>query len=110
MQFFGGKARDGKYYVASRWALDFGLGTAHKEVIESSEVQNSFSKWKDMKVAKKQQETATTRDVAKTMWFPEWDWYMMGQVQDYILGKMELNKCVDSLHDKAVELKKLYPA
>ena len=110
MQFFGGKARDGKYYVASRWALEFGLGTAHKEVIESSEVQNSFSKWKDMKVAKKQQETATTRDVAKTMWFPEWDWYMMGQVQDYILGKMELNKCVDSLHDKAVELKKLYPA
>ena len=34
MQFFGGKAKDGKYHVATRWALDFGLGTPHKEVID----------------------------------------------------------------------------
>ena len=36
---------------------------------------------------KQQQETATTRDVAKTMWFPEWDWYMMAEAQDYIRGE-----------------------
>ena len=33
MQFFGGKAKDGQYHVAKRWALEFGLGTPHKEVI-----------------------------------------------------------------------------
>ncbi|HRY24162.1 MAG: extracellular solute-binding protein [Geminicoccaceae bacterium] len=108
-QFFGGKAKDGKYHVATRWALEFGLGTPHKEVIESPEVQAAFGKWKNMEVAAIQQETATTRDVAKTMWFPEWDWYMMGEVQDYIRGAQETDELVDKLHDKAVELKQLYP-
>ena len=109
MQFFGGKAKDGKYHVATRWALDFGLGTPHKEVIESPEVQEAFSQWKDLKVATEQLETATTRDVAKTMWFPEWDWYMMGEVQDYIRGEQSTDEIVDKLHAKAVELKGLYP-
>ncbi len=109
MQFFGGKAKDGKYHVATRWALDFGLGTPYKEVIESPEVQAAFSQWKDMAVATKQLETATTRDVAKTMWFPEWDWYMMGEVQDYIRGEQSTDEVVDKLHAKAVELQGLYP-
>jgi multiple sugar transport system substrate-binding protein len=109
MQFFGGKAKDGRYHVAERWALEFGLGTPHKEVIESPEVQKAFSAWKDMTVATRQQETATTRDVAKTMWFPEWDWYMMGEVQDYIRGSGSTDELVDKLQKKAVELKQLYP-
>ncbi len=110
MQFFGGKAKDGKYHVATRWALEFGLGTPHKEVIESEQVQTAFSQWKDMAVATEQLETATTRDVAKTMWFPEWDWYMMGEMQDYIRGEQSTDEVIDKLHDKAVELKALYPA
>ncbi len=110
MQFFGGKAKDGKYHVATRWALDFGLGTPHKEVIESADVQAAFSQWKDMEVATQQLETATTRDVAKTMWFPEWDWYMMGEMQDYIRGERSTDEVIDKLHAKAVELKGLYPA
>lgn len=109
MQFFGGKAKDGEYHVAKRWALEFGLGTPHKEVIESAEVQEAFSKWKDIPTAIKQLESSTTRDVAKTMWFPEWDWYMMGEVQDYIQGNGSTDELVDKLHAKAVELKQLYP-
>ena len=62
-----------------------------------------------MKVATEQLETATTRDVAKTMWFPEWDWYMMGEVQDYIRGEQSTDEVIDKLHAKAVELKGLYP-
>ena len=110
MQFFGGKAKDGKYHVATRWALDFGLGTPHREVIESDAVQAAFSQWKDLDIATQQLETATTRDVAKTMWFPEWDWYMMGEMQDYIRGEQSTDEVIDKLHDKAVELKGLYPA
>jgi multiple sugar transport system substrate-binding protein len=108
-QFFGGKAKDGQYHVIKRWALEFGLGTPHKEVIQDPEVQAAFSKWKDMDVAGKQQETATTRDVAKTMWFPEWDWYMMAEAQDYFRGEQSEDELVDKLHAKAEELKKLYP-
>jgi multiple sugar transport system substrate-binding protein len=109
MQFFGGKAKDGQYHVIRRWALDFGLGTPYKEVIEDPEVKASFSKWKDLAIAGKQQETATPRDVSKTMWFPEWDWYMMGEVQDYIRGQQEVDQLIDKLHKKAVEVKAQYP-
>ena len=101
MQFFGGKAKDGEYHVAKRWALEFGLGTPYKEVIEDPEVQAAYSKWKDLEVSKQQQETATTRDVAKTMWFPEWDWYMMAEAQDYIRGEQSEDELVDKLHAKA---------
>ena len=47
-QFFGGKAKDGQYHVIKRWALEFGLGTPHKEVIQDPEVQAAFSQWKDL--------------------------------------------------------------
>ena len=109
MQFFGGKAKDGKYHVAERWALEFGLGSPYKELIESPEVQKAFSAWKDMKVATQQLQGATTRDVAKTMWFPEWDWYMMGEVQDFIRGQGTTDELIDKLQKKAVEVKQLYP-
>ena len=109
MQFFGGKSKDGQYHVIRRWALEFGLGTPYKEVIQDPEVQASYSKWKDLAVSAKQQETATPRDVSKTMWFPEWDWYMMGEVQDYIRGQQPVDQLIDKLHKKAVEVKAQYP-
>ena len=95
--------------MIKRWALEFGLGTPYKEVIEDPEVQAAFSQWKDLEVAAQQQETATTRDVAKTMWFPEWDWNMMSEVQDYIRGEQSEDELVDTLQASAEELKKLYP-
>ena len=109
MQFFGGKAKDGQYHVIKRWALDFGLGTPYVEVLNDPEVRDSFSKWKDLAVSKKQQETATPRAVAKTMWFPEWDWYMMGEAQDYIRGQQPLDALIDKLSKKADEVKAQYP-
>ena len=109
MRFFGGKAKDGQYHVIMRWALEFGLGTPYKEVIESPEVQASFSKWKDMAISAKQQETATPRAVSKTMWFPEWDWYMMGEAQDYIRGQQPLTQLTDKLQKKFEEVKAQYP-
>ena len=109
MQFFGGKAKDGNYYVAKRWALEFGLGTPHKEVMNDPEVVASFSKWKDLDVSTKQLETATTRDVAKAIWFPEWDWAMMGEVQDYIRGQTEMDALIDRLQAKYTEVKQMYP-
>jgi multiple sugar transport system substrate-binding protein len=109
MQFFGGKAKDGQYHVIKRWALQFGLGNPYKELLADPEVRDSYSKWKDLDIALKQQEIATSRDVSKTLWFPDWDWYMMGEVQDYIRGTQPLNELVDKLEKKVVEVKKQYP-
>jgi multiple sugar transport system substrate-binding protein len=109
MQFFGGKAKDGQYHVAKRWAVDYGLGSAHKEVMEDPDVVAAMSKWKDLDVARKQHETGTTRDVAKSVWFPEWDWYMMGEAQDYFRGQTSQDQLVDRLQAKYDELKQMYP-
>ncbi len=109
MQFFGGKAKDGQYHVAKRWALDFGLGSAHKEVMEDPDVEAAMSKWKDLEVARKQHETGTTRDVAKSVWFPEWDWYMMGEAQDYFRGQTSQDQLIERLQAKYDELKQMYP-
>jgi multiple sugar transport system substrate-binding protein len=109
MQFFGGKAKDGQYHVIKRWALQFGLGTPYKEVLADPEVQASYKQWKDLDIAQKQQETATPRDVSKTLWFADWDWYMMGEVQDYIRGTQPLNQLVDKLQKKVADVKSQYP-
>ena len=69
----------------------------------------SYSQWKDLDVAAMQQENATPRDVSKTLWFPDWDWYMMGEVQDYIRGTQPLDQLVEKLEKKVAEVKKQYP-
>lgn len=110
MQFFGGKAKDGKYHVAKRWALEFGLGTGWKEVVEDPEVVQAWTQWRDLEITKQQIATSRGRDVSKSLWFAEWDWFMMGTVQDYIAGKISIGDTIKALYDKAVQLKKQYPA
>jgi multiple sugar transport system substrate-binding protein len=108
LQFFGGKAKDGQYHVIKRWALEFGLGSAYPEVMHDPDIVKSFSKWKDLDVAEKQLETATARKIDKTLWFPEWDMFMMGQVQTYIRSDQPVEKIVEALAKNAADLKKQY--
>ena len=57
-----------------------------KEVLADPEIRASFSTVGEfLYVASQQQQNATPRDVSKTLWFPDWDWFMMGEAQDYIL-------------------------
>ncbi len=109
MKFFGGKSKDGQYHVIKRWALDFGLGTPYKEVLEDPEVRTSFAAWKDLAISAKQQEIAKTREVSKKIWFADWDWYMMGEAQDYFRGKQSQQQLIDKLAQKLTEVKQQYP-
>lgn len=108
LRFFGGKAKDGQYHVIKRWALEFGLGSAYREVMGDPEVMASFSQWRDLGISAKQVEIATSRDIAKTTWFPEWDLFMMQRTQDYIRGDGSLDQLCDGLAGKVAELKKQY--
>jgi len=108
LRFFGGKAKDGQYHVIKRWALEFGLGSAYKEVMADPEVVASFSKWRDLGITGKQLELATSRKIAKTTWFPEWDLFMMQRGQEYIQGNLSTDQIADQLSQKVVELKKQY--
>jgi multiple sugar transport system substrate-binding protein len=108
VRFFGGKAKDGQYHVIKRWALEFGLGSGYKEVMADPDVVASFSKWRDVDISNKQLQLATSRKIAKTIWFPEWDLFMMQHVQDYIRGNGSTDELVAQLSGKVGELKKQY--
>ncbi len=111
MQFFGGKAKDGQYHVIKRWALQFGLGTAYKEVIERPGGGGQLLQVEGpRRSTNKQQRDRDLAQVAKTMWFPEWDWYMMGEAQDYIRGNAVARPArATSCSSKVGEVKKQYP-
>lgn len=108
LQFFGGKADDGQYHVSKKWALEFGLGSAHRELMADPDVVESFSKWRNLDVTNEQIGTARSRAVAKEIWFPEWDLFMMQRVQDYIRGTGDTDQIVGLLADQATSLKAKY--
>jgi len=108
LQFFGGKSKDGKYHVIKRWALEFGLGSAYKEVMADPDIVASFSKWRDLDISAKQVELGTARKIGKAIWFPEWDLYMMQQAQETFRSGAPIDKLVSDLAAKAAELKTQY--
>ncbi|MFN8489050.1 MAG: extracellular solute-binding protein [Caldilineaceae bacterium] len=110
MQWLGGKNKDGQYVGNKRWALETGLGCPHREVMEDKEVVDAWSKWRDMDVHRKQLENSKGRAVEKTLWFPEWNWQMMTEVQDHIQGKKQIGEVIKNLYDLALKLKGQYPA
>ena len=63
MQFFGGKAKDGQYHVIKRWALEFGLGTPYKEVIDDPEVQAASASGRTSRLG----QAAGDRDAARRL-------------------------------------------
>ena len=50
----------------------------------------------------------TSRKIAKAIWFPEWDLFMMQRVQEYIRSGSSTDQLVSELAAKASELKQQY--
>ena len=90
-------------------ALEKGLGNPHTEVLNDPEVLASWATWRDMDVHVEQLTKSKGRAVEKTMWFPEWNWQMMTEVQEYIGGKREIGEVIDNLVKLVADLKELYP-
>jgi len=108
LQFFGGKSHDGQYHVIKRWALEFGLGSAYREVMADPEVMENFSKWRDLEVSSRQLGKATSRAISKAIWFSEWDLFLASQLQEYIRLGGSTDALVNALAAKASELKQQY--
>ena len=94
--------------MIKRWALEFGLGSAYKEVMDDPDVVASFSKWRNLDITNQQIGLAKARKVSKTTWFPEWDIFMMQHAQEYIRGDGSLDQLCDALVGKVADLKKQY--
>jgi multiple sugar transport system substrate-binding protein len=110
LRFFGYKDKEGQFVVAKTWALLYGLGTPYAEVLDDPQVKKSFESWKDVNVARTQiSRYSQTRDVDKTLWFPEWDVYNTGLGQDYINGRVSLRDLLKRSSAKAIALNKQNP-
>ncbi len=109
MQYLGGRNAEGEYVGNKRWALEKGLGNPHREVLEDPEVVAAWQEWRDMDVHVQQLEQSKGRAVEKTMWFPEWNWQMMTEVQEYMSGNREIGEVIDNLVTLVADLKELYP-
>jgi multiple sugar transport system substrate-binding protein len=108
MQWLGGKGKDGQYHGNKRWALETGLGSPHKDVMQDPEVIAAWQKWRDMDVHVKQLENSKGRTMEKTLWFPEWNWQMMTEVQQYMQGKESSDDVVKNLIQLHKDLKDEY--
>lgn len=111
LKYFGHKAKDGKYVISKRWALLSGLPSAYPEVMDDPEVVANYQKtWGDVEGAKAQLAKAKSRKVDKTLWYGEWQQTMMTMGGDFIVGKVPIGDLLGKLSEKALELKKSYPA
>jgi multiple sugar transport system substrate-binding protein len=109
MQYLGGRNQEGEYVGNKRWALEKGLGNPHSELLADPELIAAWETWRDMDIHVQQLEQSKGRAVEKTMWFPEWNWQMMTEVQEYMSGNREIGEVIDNLVQLVADLKELYP-
>jgi multiple sugar transport system substrate-binding protein len=109
-RFMGYQDKEGEYLVSKKWALEAGLGSPYKEVMDDPEIVASFSQWTDLEIWNAQQEKSRGRAVDQAFWFAEWNLFMIGQVHDYLLGNIDIEETLATLSDKVYELKEKYPS
>jgi multiple sugar transport system substrate-binding protein len=109
MQYFGGLDKAGKSAVNKRWALETGLGNPYKPLNQDPDIVAAWGRWRDMSVHVKQLEKTRGRPIEKTLWFPEWDQYVMQAVQGYLQGKAPVGKVTKDIYDQYKTLVKKYP-
>lgn len=108
LQFFGGKAKDGQWHGNGTFALETGLGNPWTALNTDPQVLSAWSKWRNMDVHNQQLKQSKSREVEKTMWFPEWDTYFQDQVGNYIQGKGKIDDVIKNTYQKALQLKQQY--
>lgn len=86
VQFLGGKDSSGKYLVATKWAVDFGLGFAYNSMYQDPQVVQSFGKWMNLGIEKEQWKYAAGRPYRFTPWFQTWQSSAWGTLQNMIQG------------------------
>lgn len=110
LRFMGYKDKEDNYHVSKQWALEAGLGSPYKDVMNDPEIVADFGEWTDLEMWNAQQEKSRGRPVAQAFWFPEWNLYLVSQVHDYLLGNIGIEETIQTLSDKVTELKEKYPS
>lgn len=107
--FFGSIYHDGEYHVALRWVLEEGLGSIDTDLMAREDVKASFSEWRDVDLYDQQLSLGKARNVHRQLWYPEWELNMIGKVQEFVLGSIEIGDVFSSLGETLDGLKQQYP-
>ena len=108
-RYYGYSYTDGEYHVAIRWVIEEGLGTINTEVMNREDVRAEFAKWRDIEIYEQQLALGKPRNIQKQLWYPEWELNMLGQVQEYVLGKTEIGDVLTNIKENLDGLKQQYP-
>ena len=104
-QFLGGRDATGEYYVAKRWALEFGLGFSQQGLYQDQDVRESISGWIDPDLLSEQGEYAISRPYRFVPFFSDWEIGSWGPLQAAILGDADKGDVLNDLAEEWNELK-----
>lgn len=108
VQFLGGRDANGEYYVAKKWAVEYGLGFVQQPLFKDPEVAASIEEWGDPEVLSEQDKYAVPQPYRFTPWFQEWQTAAWGELQKAILGDLTVDVVVTEMAENAERLKAQY--
>jgi multiple sugar transport system substrate-binding protein len=103
--FLGAKNEAGEPFCAREWFLRHGLGFAYPSLWDDPAIAEAVKPWGDLEQLKEQKMVARSRKGVKAPWFPEWDDFTQGKIQEAILGQIEPEAALVESSDKWNELK-----
>lgn len=72
INFLGGKDKNGNYYTAKMWWLNFGLGFGYKSLERDPEIRASIQEWADVDAYFKQANVSSPRPGMQAPWGDQW--------------------------------------
>jgi len=103
--FLGSKNKAGEPFCAREWFLRHGLGFAYPALWDDSAIAEAVKPWGDLEKLKEQKMVAQARKGVKAAWFPEWDDFTQGKIQEAVLDRVEPESALQQAKDKWNELK-----
>jgi len=104
LKFLGWKDSNGDFYVAKKWAVNFGLGFVQKPLYDDPDIIKSINEWGDTEVLKEQDEYVVSRAYRFEPWFQEWQTIVWGEAQKAIMGEITVDEFLKNSEEKALEL------
>ena len=108
VKFLGHRDTNGEFFVAKRWALDFGLGFVQIPLFQDAEINKDISAWGDPAIMQMQDEYVISRPYRFTPWFQEWQTASWGEIQKAIKGDESIDAVLATMAENAASLKATY--
>jgi len=108
VKFLGHADKNGDFFVAKKWALNFGLGFVQIPLFDDAEIQTEINSWGNTEILKEQDEYVVPRFYRFTPWFQEWQTAAWEELQKALIGDESVDSALKKMSENAIELKDIY--